>query len=63
VILARINKRIKGGEAMKWGGYSSNASDRMNKFFKMVLGNKGIYYLLMIATLGLLLGAGFKWHP
>jgi len=48
---------------MKWGGYSSNTSDKMNKFFKMVLGNKGIYYLLMIAALGLLLGAGFKWHP
>jgi len=34
----------------------------MNKFFKMVLGNKGIYYLMMIVALGLILGAGLKWH-
>ncbi len=48
---------------MKWERNSSRTDGKMNKFFKIVLDNKGIYYLMMIAALGLLLGAGFKWHP
>ncbi|MCK4394905.1 hypothetical protein KAX17_18555 [Candidatus Bipolaricaulota bacterium] len=48
---------------MKWGGYSSRAGEKANRFFGKLVGNKGIYYLLMIAVLGLLLGAGYKWHP
>jgi len=48
---------------MKWGGYSSRAGEKANRFFGKLVGNKGIYYLLMIAVLGLLLGASYKWHP
>jgi len=47
---------------MKWGGYSLQASEKVNKLFGKVIGKRGIYYLLMIAALGLLLGAGAKWH-
>jgi len=48
---------------MKWGGYSSHAGEKANRFFGKLVGNKGIYYLLMIAVLGLLLGASYKWSP
>jgi len=48
---------------MKWGGYSSRAGEKANRFFGRLVANKGIYYLLMIAVLGLLLGAGYKWSP
>jgi hypothetical protein len=34
----------------------------LNRVVGRVLGKKGIYYLLMIAALGLILGAGWKWH-
>jgi len=47
---------------MKWGGYSLQASERVNKVFGKLFGKKGIYYLLMIGALGLILGAGAKWH-
>ena len=47
---------------MKWGGYDSQASERVNKFFGKVIAKRGIYYLLMIGALGLILGAGAKWH-
>ena len=48
---------------MKWGGYTNSTAQKVNGLVKSVLGNKGLYYLMVIATLGLLLGAGFKWHP
>ena len=48
---------------MKWEGYSANAGEKLNKFMAKTFGRKGFYYLLMIAALGLILGAGFKWHP
>ena len=48
---------------MKWQGYSSNAGDRISKLLTKLTKNKGIYYLLMIASLGLALGASWKWHP
>ncbi|MEA3239202.1 MAG: hypothetical protein U9Q94_05425 [Candidatus Bipolaricaulota bacterium] len=48
---------------MKWQGYSPNAGNRISKLFAKLTKNKGIYYLLMIASLGLALGAGVKWHP
>lgn len=35
----------------------------MKKLAKKLLASKGMYYLLMIAALGLALGAGVKWHP
>ena len=47
---------------MKWGGYGLQAGERVNKFFGRVIGKRGIYYLLTIAALGLILGAGAKWH-
>jgi len=30
---------------------------------KRLFGAKWLYYLLALASLGLLLGASFKWHP
>ena len=48
---------------MKWGGYTPQVSERLDRAFRKLAGHKGIYYLLMIATLGLLLGAGAKWSP
>ncbi len=47
---------------MKWQGYNPNAGDKVNKIFAKLAKNKGIYYLLMIASLGLALGANVKWH-
>jgi hypothetical protein len=47
---------------MKWHGYSSDAANRMSKFLSRITKNKGIYYLLMIVSLGLALGANWKWH-
>jgi len=47
---------------MKWQGYNPNAGNRMNKIFAKLAKNKGIYYLLMIGSLGLALGASVKWH-
>jgi hypothetical protein len=35
----------------------------MKKIVRNLLVGKGIYYLLMIATIGLLLAADFKWSP
>ncbi len=31
--------------------------------FKRILGSKALYTLMLIATLGMLLGASIKWHP
>jgi hypothetical protein len=47
---------------MKWGGYDVHASERLNKVFAKFVGKKGIYYLMMVLALGLVLGAGVKWH-
>jgi len=47
---------------MKWGRCSTQASERVNKVFGKLFGKKGIYYLLMIVSLGLVLSAGMKWH-
>ena len=41
---------LKGGNAMK-------------KIVGKIVRSRGLYYLLMIAALGLALGAGVKWHP
>ncbi len=48
---------------MKWQGYSPSMSKKVNKIFCKLGKHKGIYYLLMIISLGLALGAGVKWHP
>jgi len=47
-LLHKLN--LKGGNAMK-------------RTVKKLLRSRGLYYLLMIAALGLALGAGWKWHP
>ena len=44
---------------MKWGGYNRKGEERMKKLFS----GKAMYYLLMIATLGLLLAEMIKWRP
>jgi hypothetical protein len=48
---------------MKWQGYNSDFGKRLNKAFVKIAKHKGIYYLLMIVSLGLTLGASAKWHP
>ena len=35
----------------------------MKKIVQKLLRSRGLYYLLMIAALGLALGASVKWHP
>ncbi len=47
---------------MKWGGYNGQASERLNKVFAKFVGKKGVYYLMMLLALGVVLGAGVKWH-
>ncbi len=44
---------------MKWGGYNRKGEERMKK----LLSGRTMYYLLMIAALGLLLAEKFKWRP
>ena len=34
----------------------------MKKIVQKLLQSRGLYYLLMIAALGLALGANWKWH-
>ncbi len=48
--------------AMKWGGYNGQASERLSKVFAKFVGKKGVYYLMMLLALGVVLGAGVKWH-
>jgi len=31
--------------------------------FRKILGSRALYTLMLIATLGMLLGASIKWHP
>jgi hypothetical protein len=47
---------------MKWEGFNLGVSGKLNKVFGKLLGKKGFYYLMMIASLGLVLGASWKWH-
>ena len=47
---------------MKWEGFNLGAGEKLNKVFGKLLGKKGFYYLLLIVSLGLALGAGVKWH-
>jgi len=44
---------------MKWMGYNRKGEEKMRRLF----GAKWLYYLLALASLGLLLGASFKWRP
>ena len=47
---------------MKWEGHNNHAGEKLNKVFGKLFGKKGFYYLMMIASLGLVLGASWKWH-
>ena len=40
----------------------ASAQMKLNQVFGKLLGKKAFYYLLMIVSLGLELGAGAKWH-
>ncbi|MBN1859451.1 hypothetical protein JW848_09635 [Candidatus Bipolaricaulota bacterium] len=48
---------------MKWGGYNERAGERTNKLVGRLFRSKALYALMLIATLGLLLGSSIKWHP
>jgi len=48
---------------MKWGGYNREGEKRMNKMAKKLFGTRTLYYLLTLATLGLLLAESVKWRP
>ena len=43
---------------MKWEGYTTKGAEKMRKLF----GGKVLYYLLALASLGMLLGSSVKWH-
>jgi len=43
--------------------YIFKGGNAMKRTVKKLLRSRGLYYLLMIAALGLALGAGWKWHP
>ncbi|MEE8593475.1 MAG: hypothetical protein V3T03_05050 [Candidatus Bipolaricaulota bacterium] len=44
---------------MKWRGYNRKGEGKMKKLFS----GKTMYYLLAIATLGLVLAESIKWRP
>ena len=44
---------------MKW----THQGQKAGSLLQSVLRPKALFYLLAIAALGLVLGAGFKWHP
>ena len=48
---------------MKWGGYNSQAEERMSRFVGRFINKKMVYSLLSLLTLGLILGASVKWSP
>ena len=73
---ATTGRRVLGREQPGWvtatsEGSSSNClqyglhngGNAMKKTVQKLLRSKGVYYLLMIAALGLALGASWKWHP
>ena len=43
---------------MKWSGYTKRGADQIGK----VLAKRTFYYLMLVASLGVLLGASVKWH-
>jgi len=48
---------------MKWGGFNRKGEERMKRVFGRVFGTRTVYYLAIIATLGLLLAENIKWRP
>jgi len=47
---------------MTWQGNSTKACSKVSKLMAKAFSRRGAYYLLAIAALGLILGAGVKWH-
>jgi hypothetical protein len=43
---------------MKWSGYPKRGVAELRKAF----GKRTFYYLMLVASLGVLLGASVKWH-
>ena len=43
---------------MKWDGYVAGGAEKLSRG----LGKKAFYYLMLVASLGVLLGASVKWH-
>jgi hypothetical protein len=43
---------------MKWSGYTRRGADEIGKVFA----KRTFYYLMLVASLGVLLGASVKWH-
>jgi hypothetical protein len=55
-------EETKEAKDMKWGGYDMHAGDRLSRAFAKIVGKRAVYYLMMVLALGLVLGAGLKWH-
>ena len=47
---------------MKWGTDRAQGSNWLSRVFVRLVGKEGVYYLMMLMALGLVLGAGVKWH-
>jgi hypothetical protein len=47
---------------MTWGTQGFHAGNTLGRWFGKAVGRKGVYYLMMVLALGLVLGAGVKWH-
>jgi hypothetical protein len=55
-------EETKEAKDMKWGGYDMHAGDRLSRAFAKIVAKRAVYYLMMVLALGLVLGAGLKWH-
>ena len=47
---------------MKWETERVRGSNWLSSAFAKLVGKKGVYYLMMLLALGVVLGAGVKWH-
>ncbi len=43
---------------MKWSGHAKRGVEELRRVF----GKRAFYYLMLVASLGVLLGASVKWH-
>ena len=48
---------------MKWGGFNREGERKLRRVIDKLFKGKTMYYLLTIATLGLLLAENIKWRP
>ena len=47
---------------MKWEMERTHGENSLGRGFAKLVGKKGVYYLMMLLALGVVLGAGVKWH-